>query len=158
MSAIFVLVHLAGFSGGGTPVQEPSPPDDPDPPSSAAIIALVGVDVVPMDSELLLVDHTVVVRDRRIETIGLRGDVIVPRDAMQIDGAGLVLMPGLADSTCTWMSRISRPISPPASPRCGVCRPRCPQVGCFISNGHAMAGWRVEFACGNPDMSVPSPG
>lgn len=99
MAAIVVLVQLAGCGGGGTPVQEPapSPPDDPDPPTSAAIIAFVGVDVVPMDSELLLVDHTVVVRDRRIETIGLRGDVVVPADAVQIDGAGLVLMPGLAD-------------------------------------------------------------
>lgn len=99
LAAMLAFAHLAACGGGGTPAQEPSPspPDDPDPPSSAAVIAFVGVDVVPMDSELLLVDHTVVVRDRRIETIGLRGDVLVPGDAMQIDGAGLVLMPGLAD-------------------------------------------------------------
>jgi len=78
VSAMFAFVHLTACGGGGTPVTEPSPsrPDDPDAPPSAEVIAFVGVDVVPMDSELLLVDHTVVVCDRRIETIGLRGDVI----------------------------------------------------------------------------------
>jgi imidazolonepropionase-like amidohydrolase len=50
-----------------------------------------------MDSEILLVDQTVVVRNRRIESVGLRSDIGVPEDAERIDAAGLVLMPGLAD-------------------------------------------------------------
>lgn len=50
-----------------------------------------------MDSEITLIDQTVVVRDGRIETVDLRGNVAVPADAEPIDGTGLFLMPGLAD-------------------------------------------------------------
>jgi imidazolonepropionase-like amidohydrolase len=50
-----------------------------------------------MDSEILLIDQTVVIKDRRIVSVGLRSDIPVPLDAVQIDGSGLVLMPGLAD-------------------------------------------------------------
>ncbi|HZD52625.1 MAG TPA: amidohydrolase family protein [Woeseiaceae bacterium] len=67
------------------------------PPVTAPVIAFVGVDVVPMDSEILLIDQTVVVEDGRIATLGLRGDVAIPADAERIDGAGRFLMPGLAD-------------------------------------------------------------
>lgn len=99
--AILAVFQVAacGGDGGSAPGSLPEPPEPTNPPvpSSAAIIAFVGVDVLPMDSEILLVDYTVVVRDRRIDAIGGRGDVVVPEDAMQIDGSGLVLMPGLAD-------------------------------------------------------------
>lgn len=64
---------------------------------TSAFIAFVGVDVVPMDSEILLVDQTVIVRNRRIEAVGLRADVAVPEGAERIDGFGRVLMPGLVD-------------------------------------------------------------
>lgn len=50
-----------------------------------------------MDSEILLIDQTVLVRDRRITSVGLSSDIAIPEDAEQIDGRGLVLMPGLAD-------------------------------------------------------------
>lgn len=67
------------------------------PPVTAAAFAFVGVDVIPMDSEITLVDRTVVVRGGRIETVGLRGDVAVPADAVRIDGSGTFLVPGFAD-------------------------------------------------------------
>jgi imidazolonepropionase-like amidohydrolase len=94
MTAIVGLC-FAGCGGSGTSANET--PTPPTPPVKAAVIAFVGVDVVPMDSEILLMDQTVVVRNRRIEAVGIRSDVTVPADAEQIDASGLVLMPGLAD-------------------------------------------------------------
>ena len=58
--------------------------------------AFVGVHVVPMDRDTVLRDHTVVVRDGRIVTIGAR-----PRSRPQRGAAdrwhGRYLMPGLCD-------------------------------------------------------------
>ncbi len=98
--AISALILLAACGGGGSaeaPGTAPLPPAPPGPPASAGVLAFVGVDVVPMDTEILLIDQTVVVRERRIEAVGARADVAVPGDATEIDGTGLVLMPGLAD-------------------------------------------------------------
>jgi imidazolonepropionase-like amidohydrolase len=100
VAAGVALLHLAACGGGGSaqaPGSAPPPPPEPLPPSSAVSLAFIGVDVVPMDSELLLVNQTVLVRGRRIEAVGLRGDIVVPGDAAEIDGTGLVLMPGLTD-------------------------------------------------------------
>jgi imidazolonepropionase-like amidohydrolase len=101
-AAVTAVVGLcfAGCGGSGPSADEPAPPPTvapPTPPVKAAVIAFVGVDVVPMDSEILLMDQTVVVRNRRIETVGIRSDVTVAADMEQIDASGLVLMPGLAD-------------------------------------------------------------
>ena len=96
--ALMAAALLAGCGGSGPSATEaPTPPPAGVPPVTSAVIAFVGVDVVPMDSEILLIDQTVVVRDRRIARVGLRGDIAIPEDAEQIDGRGLVLMPGLAD-------------------------------------------------------------
>lgn len=105
LSALAVLgLSLFGCGGGGSdssagtdappPMQ---PPTGSDPPASSAAVAFVGVDVVPMDSEILHIDHTVIVRDGRIEAVGPRGDVAVPEGAERVEGSGRVLMPGLAD-------------------------------------------------------------
>lgn len=94
--ACLQLAACGGGSGASAPESSPPPPAS-EPPVIDAVMAFVGVDVVPMDSEILLIDRTVVVRDRRIESIGLRADVAVPADATELDGSGLVLMPGLAD-------------------------------------------------------------
>lgn len=106
-ATITLCVQLAACGGSGAsapgppepepPAAPPAPPPAAVPPSTSAVFAFVGVDVVPMDSEILLVDQTVVVRNRRIESVGLRSDIGVPEDAERIDAAGLVLMPGLAD-------------------------------------------------------------
>lgn len=97
----FVLLTaslLASCGGSGPSATEaPAPPPAEVPPVSSAVVAFVGVDVVPMDSEILLINQTVVVRDRRITSVGLRSEVAIPQDAEQMDGRGLFLMPGLAD-------------------------------------------------------------
>ena len=86
VAALFALLHLAACGGGGSaeaPGSAPPPPPEPLPPSSAGSVAFVGVDVVPMDSELLLVDQTVLVRAGRIEAVGARADLLVPADATE---------------------------------------------------------------------------
>ncbi|HUG99389.1 MAG TPA: amidohydrolase family protein [Gammaproteobacteria bacterium] len=96
--ALLAAALLASCGGSGQSATEgPAPPPADVPPVTSAVVAFVGVDVVPMDSEILLIDQTVVVRDRRITSVGLRSDIAIPDDAEQIDGKGLVLMPGLAD-------------------------------------------------------------
>jgi len=61
----------------------------------APATAFTHVNVVPMDSERVLADQTVVVRDGVIAQIGK--NVSVPADATVIDARGKWLSPGLAD-------------------------------------------------------------
>lgn len=63
----------------------------------AQAVAFVGVDVVPMDRERVLQDHTVVVVDGRIASVAPADEAQVPEGALRIDGAGRWLMPGLAE-------------------------------------------------------------
>lgn len=66
------------------------------PSPSPPAIAFVAVNVVPMDSERVLRDQTVIVRAGKIEAIGHA--LPVPPDAKVIDGHGTAfLSPGLAD-------------------------------------------------------------
>ncbi|MFW6079445.1 MAG: hypothetical protein ACODAE_07490, partial [Gemmatimonadota bacterium] len=58
---------------------------------------LVGVDVLPMTSDTLLRDRTLVVRDGRIVELGARDEVEPPSDLDVVDGAGWVVLPGPAD-------------------------------------------------------------
>jgi imidazolonepropionase-like amidohydrolase len=62
-----------------------------------AVVAFVNVNLVPMDRERILAEQTVLVRDGRIAEIGPAGKVKIPNGAIQIDGRGKYLMPGLAD-------------------------------------------------------------
>ncbi len=69
-------------------------------PATAAdnkVLAFVNVNVVPMDRERILEKQTVIVRDGRIAELGPTTDIKVPADALQIDGTGKYLMPGLAE-------------------------------------------------------------
>lgn len=59
--------------------------------------AFVNVTVVPMDTPGTLPDHTVIVEDGRIVTIGPTASTSVPAGVTQIDGAGRFLIPGLVD-------------------------------------------------------------
>jgi imidazolonepropionase-like amidohydrolase len=61
---------------------------------AAAVVAFVGVRVLSMDSAVVLSPRTVVVRDGTIAAIN---PPALPPGACRIDGAGRVLMPGLAD-------------------------------------------------------------
>ncbi len=60
-------------------------------------IAFVNVNVVPMDANHVLTDQTVVVRDGRIAEMGPASSVDVPRNAVEVDGSGKYLMPGIAE-------------------------------------------------------------
>lgn len=60
-------------------------------------VAFVRVNVLPMDRERALTDHTVIVRDDRIAYVGPSTRAPVPRDATIIDGRGKYLIPGLVD-------------------------------------------------------------
>jgi imidazolonepropionase-like amidohydrolase len=60
-------------------------------------IAFVGVNVVPMDSERILVDQTVLVDNGRISIVGPVNSTEIPTDALKIDGAGRYLLPGLTE-------------------------------------------------------------
>lgn len=59
--------------------------------------AIVGVDVVPMDEEIILEDQTVIVGAGRIQSISSTAATALPDGMLQIDGHGRYLMPGLAD-------------------------------------------------------------
>lgn len=61
------------------------------------ITAFVGVHVAPMDEERVLRDHTVIVEDGRIASMGPQQATLPPEGAKIIDGAGRYLMPGLAE-------------------------------------------------------------
>ncbi|MCY1074221.1 amidohydrolase family protein [Archangium lansingense] len=69
----------------------------PTPANSENATAFIGVNVVPMDAERVLEDHTVIVRNGLITSLGPSATITVPADAERIDGKGRYLMPGLAD-------------------------------------------------------------
>ena len=60
-------------------------------------VAFVNVSVVPMDSERVLANQTVLVRGERIVEVGPASKVKVPAGALRVDGRGKYLMPGLAE-------------------------------------------------------------
>ena len=64
---------------------------------AATVVAFVNVDVVSMQDEALLEEHTVVIQGERILSIGPVDALRVPPGAMVIDGSGRYLIPGLAD-------------------------------------------------------------
>ena len=59
--------------------------------------AIVGANVIPMTSDTVLRDATVLVRDGRIVAVGPSGAVEVPSGAGRIMARGRYLIPGLAD-------------------------------------------------------------
>lgn len=71
-----------------------------EPPASwtqPGVVAFVGVNVVPMDSERVLANQTVIVRDGRIAAMGPASGVQVPAGATRVEGGGKYLIPGLAE-------------------------------------------------------------
>lgn len=64
---------------------------------TAATVAFVGVNVIPMDRERVLLNQTVIVRNGVIAEIGDAKRVRIPAGAQRVEGAGKYLIPGLAD-------------------------------------------------------------
>ncbi|MBI3476812.1 MAG: amidohydrolase family protein [Acidobacteria bacterium] len=68
------------------------------PPAQSNTIVISHVNVIPMDTERVLEDRTVIVRDGKIWKIAAgEGSEPPPKGALVIDGRGKFLMPGLAD-------------------------------------------------------------
>lgn len=64
---------------------------------SQSTVAFVDVNVVPMDRERVLENHTVIVSGDRITAVGPSSSTTIPAGATRIDGRGKWLMPGLAE-------------------------------------------------------------
>src|SRR5579859_1494856 len=54
--------------------------------AGSAVIAFVGVTVVPCDNSRLIPDQTVVVRDAKIAEVGSSATVSIPPNATRVDG------------------------------------------------------------------------
>jgi imidazolonepropionase-like amidohydrolase len=65
--------------------------------AASSIYAFINVNLVTMVSETILEGMTVIVRDNLINKIGKTSKVKIPKGAVEIDGTGKFLMPGLAD-------------------------------------------------------------
>ncbi len=55
------------------------------------------VNIIPMDREIVLENQTVVVESGMITAIGIRSEVDVPEQFIEIDGSGKFLVPGIAE-------------------------------------------------------------
>ncbi len=66
-------------------------------PAEAGVYAIEGVTVVPMTSDTVLENRTVIVRGGRIAAICPAADRCRPGNAVTIDGSGKFLIPALAD-------------------------------------------------------------
>jgi|KBSSwiStaDraftv2_1062776.scaffolds.fasta_scaffold03617_7 tetratricopeptide (TPR) repeat protein len=91
IAAPAAILGLAARSAGPAPATVAAPRGD------SRTTAFLHASVVPMDSERLLPDQTVVVSGSRILTLGPSPSTPVPPAAHRIDARGLFLMPGLAD-------------------------------------------------------------
>jgi len=66
--------------------------------SASEVYAIERAKVIPMTSETVLKDYTVVVRDGKIAQICPRKEKCAPEEAIRIDAKGKYLIPGLIDS------------------------------------------------------------
>ena len=61
------------------------------------VLAIVNANIIPMDSEWVLVEQSVIVRDGVIESLGASDQIEVPAEALIVEGRSKYLMPGLVD-------------------------------------------------------------
>ena len=83
--AVWAALLLMAAAGAGLAAQRPD------------VVVFERVNVVPMDRERVLADHTVVVRGGRIAEIGPAERVTVPAGALRVDSRGQYLLPALAE-------------------------------------------------------------
>ncbi len=75
------------------------------------VTAFVNVSVIPMDREQVISGQTVLVQGDKIAAIGPVNEIPVPAGAVQVDGRGRYLLPGLADMHAHFSDGIDRPTS-----------------------------------------------
>jgi imidazolonepropionase-like amidohydrolase len=81
----------------GASARRPVPTRAPAPGAPAGVTAFVDVGVVPMDTDRVVVNQTVLVEGGRVTAFGPSDQVQVPAGAQRIDGRGKYLMPGMSD-------------------------------------------------------------
>lgn len=62
-----------------------------------ATYALLGVNIIPMNKEILLKDQVLIIEQGKIKAIGDRARIKIPKDMKTIDATGKYVMPGLVD-------------------------------------------------------------
>jgi len=87
---LWVLLGVSALLGLTACAQEPESAPQP------GVYLFENVNVLPMDEERVLENHSVVVRDGRIEALLAPGEP-APSDATRIAGEGRYLMPGMAE-------------------------------------------------------------
>ena len=92
VTLLVAVLHVAG-----SPAQSPQ------------TVAFTNVTVLPMDSNRVLANHTVLVAKDRITAVGPSKSVRAPEGALIVDGQGKYLMPGIAE--------MHGHIPPPTAPR-----------------------------------------
>lgn len=63
----------------------------------SSTIVFKNVNVIPMDSEIILEGYNVIIEDGRIVDLGKSGEVKIPKDVRIIQGKDKFLTPGLVD-------------------------------------------------------------
>ena len=66
-------------------------------PLTPELIAIEHVNVISMDNDTIDREQTVLIRGRRIETVGNAADTDIPAGATRVNGRGKYLLPGLAE-------------------------------------------------------------
>ncbi len=92
---LFLLVAVGCNSQATQTTTEIDVPEFPG--GESLPVAFVGVTVIPMDSERVLEDQTVIVQDGIVAQITDAVDANVPDPAVLVDGNGRYLLPGLAE-------------------------------------------------------------
>jgi imidazolonepropionase-like amidohydrolase len=92
---LFIL--LVGCATAQPPAPAQPAPTAPASATGERVTAFVGVTVLPLDSDQVLKDQTVVVIGPRIHAMGPAASTPIPAGAARIDGQGRYLIPGLVD-------------------------------------------------------------
>ena len=107
-------------------------------------IAFVNVHVIPMEDDAVIDDGVVVVSGDRIIDVGSANEVLVPDDAVVVDGGGGYLIPGLVDTHSHLLDNEDALALHLAN---GVTTIRDPNAD-YAGTGAAILGWRDEIAAG----------
>jgi imidazolonepropionase-like amidohydrolase len=91
LAAIIAGIAWIARAGASTPLISPSPI------AQATTTVFRGVSVIPMDTEQVLPNQSVVVENGRISALGPASTVAEPAGATIVEGAGKFLIPGLAE-------------------------------------------------------------
>ena len=112
----------------------------PQPASGAQVVAFVHATVIPMDTERLVPDQTVLTAGGTILEIGPSSAVKVPGTALRIDATGRYLLPALSDMHVHLLSEAWNMMLPPGAQAAaaGQVVPHDDFLFPFIANGVTM--------------------